>query len=318
MAQSNQSPGGLRGVTPLAYAGTTPNMVFNTRRPTARDVFNFELGTWWIIPKKKSNAPAIDRTREVWILVGNSQQTASWKRLHGGGGPSGESHVIVTVYSTPGAGTHTFQPDLVDVLVECVGGGGGSAGIYIQAMTDSEFAGNGGGGGSYVSKLFTSLEVGESKSFVVGSGGIGGIVLNPTLLVQLFPGGNGNATTFGSFITAGAGGGSGMAIGSGGSATGGDINVYGSDGGSALAFSLVFPEVILIPANGGLSGKAMGPGGVYIGQLGPQPNTGLPVIGKPYGGGASGGKAITRSSGEVRMNGAAGASGVIIFTEYLG
>lgn len=80
MAQSNQSPGSLRGVTPLAYAGSTPNMVFNTRRPTTRDVFNFELGTWWIIPKKSSNDTNIN-AREIWVLVANYEQSAQWERI---------------------------------------------------------------------------------------------------------------------------------------------------------------------------------------------------------------------------------------------
>lgn len=296
MAQSNQSPGSLRGVTPLAYAGSTPNMVFNTRRPTARDVFNFELGTWWIIPKKKSGASASDPTREVWILVGNARQTANWKKLHGGAGPTEDSSVKVTVLSTPGSGTFTFDPSMHQVQVECVGGGGGASGAR-SVVPPNVAASSGGGSGGYVKKLFNSSTVGASQSYVVGSGGLSGV--------------SGTNTTFGSFLVGGGGNTSADEMnfpvigGNGGIATGGDINIPGSQGGTSSAFHPAGGETA-VSGVGGSNMYGSGGQGVVIGS-----NDGNPGIGYGSGGGGA------CNFGGAPTLGGNGANGVIIITEYL-
>lgn len=314
MAQSNQSPGSIKGVTPLAYTGTVPNMVFNTRRPTARDVLGIELGTWWIILKKKSGAAASDPTREVWILVGNSQQAASWKKMNGGSGPTEEQSIKVTVIDAIGAGLFTFDPGMYQVQVECVGGGGG--GIGLAELTGFDVSFTGCGGGAYCKKMFTSLAVGNSQSYVVGAGGSGAIAPMTAFLI----GSNGVATTFGSFLVAGGGlatlegqpGGNPYA---GGVATGGDINISGETGS---------PSVVTgVGGKGGSSGSSLGWGG--------NPCNGVVLLapgvyaiidgvaGLPYGGGAS--NAAIDSLGGIgnspRLNGKNGGSGVIIITEYL-
>lgn len=299
MALSNQSPGALKGVTPLAYAGTTPNMVFNTRRPTSKDVFNFELGTWWIIPKKKSGAAASDPTREVWILVGNAQQTASWKKLRGGAGPAEDSSVKVTVLSTPGSGTFTFDPSMDQVQVECQGGGSGGGG---NTGTDTVYSGSSGG---YCKKLFTASVVGSSQNYVVGSGGSGSIgAAQP---------GNGTITTFGSFLSAGGGtsgfasGGPGNVIPLGGTATGGDINIGGQPGqyfeqGASSNFGSPDGMDSALGIGGGF--------GLYY-QV-PAPTFFNGGNGSGYGSGGGCGYANGANA-----TGGNGAPGVIIITEYL-
>lgn len=303
MAQSNQSPGSLRGVTPLAYAGTTPNMVFNTRRPTIRDVFNFEIGTWWIIPKKKSNAAISDPTREVWILVGNAQQVASWKKLHGGAGPTQDMSIKITVLDTPGSGTFTFDPSMHQVQVECVGGGGAS-------KSSESYAFGAGAGGGYCKKLFTASEIGTSQPFFIGSGGV------PNVITPPFNGNPGESTTFGSPALLTAGGGSGGIYisgsgASGGIASGGDVNINGQDGQINGSTEVGSVTIVNVPG-GGNSFMGMG-GGCQKSDIGVGPDfTGLP--GKLYGGG---GGCPVGSSGVPVHAGGMGAQGVIIITEYV-
>lgn len=172
MSLNNQSPGPLRGVTPLAYTGNTPNMVFNTRRPTTRDFFNFTLGTWWIIPKSTTGSIL---SEEVWVLVGLDNHIATWIRMQGSG--SSSSDILITEYDTPGqSGDHVLNDHASIVEVMGWGGGGGGATVSIPS---SAYPGSGGSGSPFslfkvpVSYLGGS---GSSVAFYVGNGGAGATI----------------------------------------------------------------------------------------------------------------------------------------------
>src|SRR4051812_1415936 len=118
-----------------------------------------------------------------------------------------------TYITATGAGTYIPPPSCKCFVVECVGGGGGGQ------TASSAFGGPGGGGGGYAKKQFLH-PFAASYSYSVAAS-----VAADT---------DGNDTTF-STVTAGGGkkgsSSSGMG-GNGGTATGGDFNVQGSDGAS--------------------------------------------------------------------------------------
>jgi len=171
-------------------------------------------------------------------------------------------------------------------IVELWGGGSGS-----YASTSGNPTGGASGGG-YCRKRLTSLTPGANYAYSVGAGGNAGTSgVAPTA---------GGDTTF-SPCTAHGGQLNGLnAVGNapfgaiGGSATGGDININGSDGGNADSTHNA----------GGLGGGAPLGGGMRsvaqsFGNTGYSP-----------GGGASG--AGTGAGGTTAENGAAGAHGMIV------
>lgn len=313
-----QLSGKITGANPLAYVGSTPNMVFNTRRPTTQDFYGFELGCWWLIPKSTNGSVL---SEEMWVLVGLDNHVATWKRLRSGGGPTEEASVKVTVYDTPGSGIHTFDNNMVDVQVECVGGGGGSPGFGFNNLPNGNSeAFPGAGGGAYCRKLYTSSEMGSSQPYTVGNGGAGGVAEIPSIAsFQRYFGDDGGDTTFGASLTLiTAGGGDNASLSTtnpGGVATGGDINLSGGSGGI-----ISFNSTNTVSGSGGNSGGGMGFGG-NVGSATVSTVLGFlnSVPGENYGGGAVcpyGVVAAANATGTI--DGAAGGSGIIIITEYLG
>lgn len=210
---------------------------------------------------------------------------------------------------TSGSGTYT-KPALVNtIVVECIGGGGGGGGTSSSAVTFG--AGGGGGGGAYCRKTITSAAA--SYSYSVGTGGTGGAAGTNA-------GSSGTATTFGSLSAGyGTGGGGGSSLGAGTQlngvpggavgATGGDLNLVGTTGGTG--FSNNASGNIAIGGSGGDSG--FGGGGATDNVLqaaGVQAGTSASAN---SGGGGSGGAALGAVPGAAGGN---GGSGIIIVYEY--
>ena len=143
----------------------------------------------------------------------------------------------IQIYDSGTAETYTVPAGINSILVEAWGGGGGGGGAAGAAA--SVGAGCGGSGGGYVRKWISSPS--ESYEYTVGAGGSGGAAGNNA-------GTDGEATTFGvAFLQAsgGRGGAGSPAIANntsaviglsplGGAASGGDLNLRGEYGSSAL------------------------------------------------------------------------------------
>jgi hypothetical protein len=211
------------------------------------------------------------------------------------------------VYTSNATWTKADYPALYAILVICVGGGG-SGGGCTGASSQAALSGGGGGGG-YSQKLIMESSLGTTETVTVGAGGTA-----PTAGDN--PGNSGGNTSFGSHVTANGGEGGlsntasatvpryGSAGGSGGTATGGDVNVTG---GASPRFAILFVGASgVCPSPGGSS--VLGMGGVSA-SVGNQDGT----VGNSYGGGGSGSGAV--NSGTSRAGGA-GANGVVIVQIY--
>lgn len=141
--------------------------------------------------------------------------------------------------------TWTKPEHLQSIYVIAVGGGGGG-------FDDSN--GKAGGGGAYSAKLVQAADLGATETVTVGEGGLG----NPD--GPGTPGTDGGDTSFGSHLT--AGGGRLGDVGSGGTATGGDINIPGQAGYSSNAFTgVVIPGHFPGKGAGGFVGTNSNNGG---------------------------------------------------------
>lgn len=201
-----------------------------------------------------------------------------------------------TVFTT--SGTFTIPSGVTAVKATVVGGGGGGAGGYGGPLY---VAGGGGGSGAAALKWLTGLTPGYTIAVVVGTAG-GGSAGNSG------NGGSGTASSISSgtqsisTVTA-AGGLGGIVDFNGGtvaSASGGDINLYGSVGNFGIYASGKNQSF-----GGAGAPSIMGPGG---------PGAPLYVMGDAtpgynYGSGGGGG-AVTSST---YSSGARGANGVVIF-----
>lgn len=120
--------------------------------------------------------------------------------------------ISITTFTS--SGTYTVPSGCTTILVQAVGGGGGSAG-YCES----------GGAGGFSEGVF-SVSAGAQYSVTIGGGGGG---------VGYYAGaGSGGTSSFGSLISASGGGGANTYIthggGHGGSASGGAINLTGATG----------------------------------------------------------------------------------------
>jgi hypothetical protein len=117
----------------------------------------------------------------------------------------------------------------------------------------------------------------------------------------------GGGGKFGARDAAGGTGNTIQAGGAGGTASGGDINVPGSDGGSGHTISM--PAISSAMASQGNYGGAS----MLAGAQSPGGNDEDAQAGKAYGGGASGANNAQSDSAHA---GAAGGAGVVIVTEF--
>ena len=193
------------------------------------------------------------------------------------------------VFTSTGTSTWTKPSGVRRVKVIVTGGGGGGG------ATNTDDMANGGGAGGTAIKVIDVTSV-SSVSVTVGAGGAGGGNTNPT------SGATGGTSSFGSYCSATGGDrtGGGWAMGGhGGSGSGGDINIVGSDGIGGL-----------IDNTG--SHQAAGTGGAsYWGQggKGSTRSTDGGRDGQAFG---SGGGGRADSDG-----GRAGAPGIVVVEEYI-
>jgi len=191
---------------------------------------------------------------------------------------------IPSIQAFTSSGTFTVPSGVTKVRVTVTGGGGGGS------TTPGSYAANGGGAGGTAIKVITGLTPGATVTVTVGSGGGASSA--------------GGASKFGTYCTGngGAGGsnnaGNGQG-GNGGTATGGDINITGGDGGSV---GINFGYYSGQGADGGAS--YWGGGGMALGNL----NTGASRSGKAYGSGGAGEGHVSSSQGN-------GKSGIVV-VEY--
>ena len=206
--------------------------------------------------------------------------------------PSPGVAITRTVLAVAGSGTYQTPAGCRAILVECIGGGGGSPGLVINP-TNAGVA-SGGGGGAYAASLIESPAA--SYAFTVGAANGGDSSFGNTLVVA--KGGSIGAAAAATGFLVVQGGAGGQAA-----ASTGDVVMSGSDGGDAVIFS----ATSLVPAYGGAAARGGGstaPAGGTANQNGRS--------GDGPGGGAAGG--WVRTSGTVTSGN--GAQGMIIVTEF--
>lgn len=194
---------------------------------------------------------------------------------------------VVRVYTN--SATWTKPAGLKYILVEVQAGGGGGNSVSAPTSTNTNVT-NGAGAGGYCKKLMSVANLSSTESVVVGAGGSAG--------------NNGGNSSFGSHLTAYAG----LADKSGGSASGGDINISGQPGDDgAIEY-----------ADG--SSKSVGYGGMggdsFLGKGGTNftPGQGRNgSAGTGYGAGGAGGASDYNDGAK---SGGAGAPGIVIVTEF--
>lgn len=194
------------------------------------------------------------------------------------------------------------------VEVQVIGAGGSGGGTTATGAGQSA-CGGGGGGGSYAKKLFAASALAASETVTIGAGGaaagaagagnIGGssIFAVGKAYIVTAAGGNGGAV-------GNVGGNTAAAPGAGGAATGGDINIDGSDGGPGVVIAGVYVA-------GNFGGNSHLSGLATIQSFAVSPTVGR--VGHLYGGGSSGALAgaSAASSGST-----AGAAGIVIVRNY--
>lgn len=218
-----------------------------------------------------------------------------------GDGVTGLRQIIT--FETDGTFEKGDYPWLRAVKVTCVGGGGGGGGSAITDGSQNSEAGSGGGGGTGISFVLESA-LDPSESITVGDGGSGGTI-----------GQNGNAggsSSFGGHASGegGLGGAGGVAAstgrnrnqgGAGGNATGG-IAIRGQDGHHGIVLQGAFQ---FVNASGG---STHGGGRRPLFSLNTDGDNGY-----FYGGGGTGARSDSNSSGNVGGN---GANGIVIVELY--
>lgn len=112
---------------------------------------------------------AEDMSNVGYVLTSTgSGSLPTWQAATAGDG------VIVTEYTTPGAGTHTFDAGTTVIDVLCISGGqGGASG----RRGDTTATGGGGGGAGGLVIWYTGIArdaFGADASYEVGAGGLGG------------------------------------------------------------------------------------------------------------------------------------------------
>lgn len=190
------------------------------------------------------------------------------------------------VFTSGTAATYTAPANTQWVKVTVVGGGG-AGGAFVSAK------GSGGGGGGVAIKSL-AMTAGQTLIYTVGGAGALSTVVSGTLTITSIianKGVDGAAYTYGAGVAPG---------GSGGTATGGDLNITGGAGGSTYGSSTSITTQI-----SGVGGNCpgFGSGGGAVGGA-----IAVGLNGSGYGGGGSG----SVGSGTP----GSGAPGVIIFEAF--
>lgn len=208
------------------------------------------------------------------------------------------------------SGTYTKPADLKFIIVEVQGGGGSGGGA--DSLSGNSSIGGPGGGGGYSRKKILASALDATETVTVGAGGVASGSSNS-------PGNTGGSSSFGVHCSVSGGGGGSPgadtttaampagsgANGAGGTATGGDINIPGSEGTRGI----MYRSASTMSGNGGGSFLAPNSGVNTVGNL-----VANGIDGKGYGGGSSGGCSSGASTAEA--NGGVGSSGIVIVHEY--
>ena len=216
------------------------------------------------------------------------------------------------------SGTWTKPANLLYAIIEVQGGGGGGGGTANPA-NDEAGAGSGGGAGGYARKLVLASDLGSTEAVTVGAGGAGGASSD---------GADGSASTFDlpgtNIVSNGGSGGKSRGSGvetvavlqgaSGGSATGGDINITGSGSGPAVCMG---HNAFSTGSSQALAWGSAGGSGFFGGGGGSSAST--ETTARNGGDGASGGGGGGAVSGDTggAATGGAGGAGLVVVTQYL-
>ena len=219
------------------------------------------------------------------------------------------------------SGTWTKPDNFLYAIIEVQGGGGGGGGT-VNPGSDAAGTGTGGGGGGYARKLLLAAALGSTETVTVGAAAAGGNGSASTAT-------DGNASTFavasgtdivgnggsGGKQATGTGAGVNVEIGStGGSATGGDINITGSATGPGfsmgnLAFGTSSGQALAFASPGGSGFFGGGGGGSTATET-------VAVNGSDGTSGGGGGGGAAGDTGGAATGGNGGA-GLVIVTQYL-
>jgi hypothetical protein len=207
------------------------------------------------------------------------------------------------------SGAITLHVQTVSFEVEVQGGGGGVPAVPAPGTSACSVV-SGGGAGGYTTRRIIKPAGTYSPSCVVGAGGAIGAA------------GGASSFTDGTYTLTANGGNPGYAVsaggigraagGIGGTSSGGDILVYGEQGGTGEVSGSLVSAALVSAASGRGGTSKFGAGGSAQSY-----NAGGSVVpglnGQCYGSGASGGLSLSVGTG---ASGAAGVQGVVIITEY--
>lgn len=240
------------------------------------------------------------------MSIVNGPGTITLNATGSGGGPSG-----VTILNTPGVSIYNLPVGVSSLIVEVIGAGGAGGSTNSAAGTGA--AGAGGGSGGYVKKVITSPA--SSYTATVGAGGLGGGSINGN------PGGASSFVQGALNLNAGGGLGGikGVAMGvvatvsalggAGGTASGGDLNIAGNQGGYGFGVGNPASIITAISGDGGRSFYGSGTKGVSRNSFGRDPG----IAATSAGDGGTGALAIDVASADP---GGDGADGLIVIWEY--
>jgi hypothetical protein len=228
-------------------------------------------------------------------------------------GVSDVNMVVVTSTSTytPTSGTKFF-------LVYCTGGGGGGGGSQHDDGSGRVAGGAGGGGGTAI-RVYDATEMGATAAITIGSGGTGSAGLSAA------DGGTGGNTTFnpagtGTTLTGNGGGGgacarsSGTTVGTsgtGGSASGGDVNVKGQMGALSSDSVVISSSTASTNVQASEGGNSFWGGGAT--RL-VQTNAGS--INGNNGSQGGGGTGSAAANNVTQRTGGTGGNGIVVIMEY--
>ena len=231
----------------------------------------------------------------------------------------------VTEYTLAGSYLYTVPPNVTEIQVLAIGGGG--CGQAVKRGNTGNIAGGGGGGGAYAKSLIT-VSPGDVFSIVVGVGGDGNrnavgaedgspsFVSSGGSLIIRAAAGKGKTRKNGSGSGAGSAGGLasnsiGDVVYSGGAGSAALNHVNTGAGGGAAGYIGNGVDGIGLVAGLGTTPGGDGAAGNYVPGGGSTPGN----YGKQYGGGGSGGG--RRQGNGLRTDGGDGANGYVKIIEIL-
>ncbi len=252
----------------------------------ANPALNIPVGTYW------TAAWANNVTNEMINLVqasgqtpDASDQTQITKAVQGWAGknvavftPSGATVNGATLSGWTNGGNFTVPSNVTRIKYRIWGGGAAGNG-----SASANYAGGGGGGGGYT-EGFATVTPGQTIAVTVGATATNGAAGNTSSLGTIASATGGQTGTAGTSSGGGAGGAGGLGI-------GGQINMYGTEGGLSTPLSTTF---LSLGQGGGAFGatdtlfgvQAIGtpgnaPDGAFPGGGGAGSNGGTPGTGAP-------------------------------------